>query len=235
LSRRGHLWAGAVSSLLALAIVFGVYELQLRHIEDQRTIDVIVPASFIPAGTLLEEPMLKRRPIVRDAFMEGMITDMRDAANMETMVPLGRDEPLLAWKLTKNGLMPGKDEATFQIPKSCVFSLSSHIRAGDRVVLFVSGPDGESARLFGREIKVASVKSAANVEIDDKNFSHLMSMAEDDRERMYLSRREANAAIDHVNLILKEEEWLAIDKICRRQEHKLVIAFSSALPAEVGS
>lgn len=229
------MWAGAVSAVLALAIVFGVYELQLRQIEGQRTVEVIVPAGFIPAGTLLEESMLKRKPIVRDAYREGMVTDMADAVFRETMVPLGEDEPLLAWKLSRYGLLPGKGEATFQIPKSYVLSLSSQIRAGDRVILYVSGPDGRSERLFEHEITVASVKSAANVEIDDKDYSNLMSLADGDLKRMYASRREANAAIDHINLILKEEEWLTIDKLCREQEYKLVIAYASSFRGEVNS
>lgn len=227
--------SAAVSTLLALALVFGVHELQLRQIEGQRTIDVIVPAEFIPAGTRIEASMLKRRPIVRDAYREGMITGMGEAVNMETMVPLGEDEPILAWKLSRNSMLPGRDEATFQIPKAYVLSLSSHIRAGDRVILYVSGPGGRSERLFDHEIRVASVKSAANVEIDDKQYSNLMSLAENDQERMYASRRDANAAIDHINLILKEEEWLTIDRLCREQEHKLVIAYSSTFPGEVNS
>jgi hypothetical protein len=45
---------------------------------------------------------------------------------------------------------------------------------------------------------------------------------------MYLSRLEANGAIDQINLNLTEEEWLQLDRLCSTKKTKLVIAFSSA-------
>ncbi len=94
--------------------------------------------------------------------------------------------------------------------------------------IYSSGPDGNTRRLLASEIVVASVKSAANVEVDNPKNSNLLSKAEGDEEKMYLSRLEANGAIDHINLNLKEEEWFTIDNLCGSKKAKLVIAFSAS-------
>ena len=151
---------------------------------------------------------------------------MEDVVRMEAMVPLGMDEPILSWKLDKYNLFPTVDQATFQIPKEYMLSISSGIRAGDQVSIFLSDQDGSSRKLFDYSITVASVKSASNVEVDDMNQTNLLSQVEGNKERMYASRRAANGMIDHINLNLTEEEWLNIDKLCKDGRNKLVIAYT---------
>ena len=159
--------------------------------------------------------------------MEGMMYRMEDVVNKEALVPLGTDEPLLTWKLDRYYLLPTSKQATFQIPKEYILSISSGIRAGDAVAIYISSQDGQSRRLFEHGIKVASVKSAANVEIDDNDQS-LRSYLEDDKGKMYTSRRFANGMIDHINLNLTEEEWLIMDRLCRGGLNRIVIAFTAA-------
>ena len=134
--------------------------------------------------------------------MPGMVTDPAAIEGMETAVPLGRHEPILDWKLDRYRLLPKRGESTFQIPKSYVLSVSNGIRAGDRAVLYASGEGAAQAgRIFPEPVTVASVKTSANLEIDDPKQSSLLSRASGDYERLYVSRRDANGSIDAINQI----------------------------------
>lgn len=227
-NKRRNLLISFTAALLAVFLVYGVYRLQLKQVELQKTVNVIVPKDFIDAGTMIEAGMLAYKPILAGSFEEGMFTDAANLIGLESVVPLGTNEPILSWKVDKYHLLPSRGQATFQIPKEYILSLSNGIRAGDRVMLYVSGSEGESGRLFDQEITVASVKSSANVEVDNPKSPNLYSRVNGDTEKMYASRREANGAIDQINLNLTEEQWLAIDRACRTKKAKLVIAVSAS-------
>jgi hypothetical protein len=109
-------------------------------------------------------------------------------------------------------------------------AISNGIRAGDEVIVYVSGDSDQSPsrRLFAGGIVVAAVKTAANLEIDDPKNPNLLSMANGDKESMYASRRDANGTIDSINLNLTEEEWLTLDTVCKGGEVKLIIAFQAS-------
>jgi len=268
-NKKRNLAVSMAAAALSGALVYGVYQLQLRQIDMQETVHVAVPLRFIAAGEQLTANNVGLRSIARASYMPEMLVSRDDVIGLETAVPLGKDEPILEWKIDRYRLLPGQDQSTFQIPKSYVLSISNGIRAGDRVLLYVSGtaasqgakdeaagndvevgedgPGGGagsggwtgelSGRLFREPVTVASVKSAANTEIDDADQSNLLSMASGDRERMYASRRDANGVIDAVNLNLTEAQWLRIDELCRDGGAKLVIAYSSVplLPDEGAS
>jgi len=261
-NKKRNLAVSMAAAALSGALVYGVYQLQLRQIDMQETVHVAVPLRFIAAGEQLTADNVGLRTIAKASYRPEMLVSREDVIGLETAVPLGKDEPILEWKIDRYRLLPGRNESTFQIPKSYVLSVSNGIRAGDRVVLYVSGAaagpgvkddsagngaddgtggtdgagvgaggdgrtGGLSGRLFREPVTVASVKSAANTEIDDADQSNLLSMASGDRERMYASRRDANGVIDAVNLNLTEAQWLRIDELCRDGGAKLVIAYSS--------
>lgn len=228
MNKKRNLLISFSAAILAALLVYGVYKLQLKQVELQKTVNVVVPKDFIQAGTMIEASMLTYKPLLAGSFAEGMFTDTAQLAGLETVVPLGTNEPVLSWKVDKFHLLPSIGQATFQIPKEYILSLSNGIRAGDRVNVYVSGSDSESGRLFHEEIKVASVKSSANVEVDNPKSPNLYSRINGDTEKMYASRREANGAIDQLNLNLTEEQWLAIDRACRTKKAKLVIALSAS-------
>ena len=198
----------------------------MKQMELRQTVGVLAPTSFVPAGTLITEEILDWRPIEKGAFREGMATKLEDVIAMENIVPLGRDEPILLWKLDKFHLLPSSGQATFQLPKEYVLSIASGIRAGDEVDLYVSEPGGGSAKLFPHGVRVASVKSASGIEVDAPAESNLAAGAKGDKESMYASRREDSGVIDRINLNLTEEEWLKIDRLCKEGAIKLVIAFT---------
>ncbi len=234
MNRRSQRWIGLLSALLAGLLVYGIYQFQLRQVELQKTVQVVAPKTFIPAGTMIRPEFLDTVTIFSAAFQQDMMQKIEDVAGSEALMPLGTSEPILSWKLDRMHLYPARNEATFQIPKSYILSLSNEIRAGDRAALFVSGPQAGSRRLLERPVTVASVKSADNKEIDDRMQTNLLSTMRNDREKMYVSRREANATIDSINLNLSEEEWLMIDNLCSNKTNKLVIAFDSYANIEPG-
>lgn len=228
MNRKRSLLISLTAALLAGALVYGVYVLQLKQVELQQTVSVIVPRKFIPSGTMITADMVERVPIVAGAFLENMATDPSDIIGAEAAVPLGTREPILLWKVDRFHLLPSRTQSTFQIPKDYILSLSNGIRAGDQVEIYISGSEGESRKLFEHEVMVASVKSSSNVEVDNPKNPNLLSKINSDTEQMYASRREANGTIDQINLNLTGEEWLAIDRMCKTKKTKLVIALTSS-------
>lgn len=226
MTRKRSLWISCVSALLAALLAYAVYELQLRQLKGQTSVEVVVPVQFIDAGTLIEESMVEMRRVDASAYREGMLRSIREAAGQEAMVPLGEGEPILEWKLDKFHLLPGRDQYTFQIPKSYILSISSGIRAGDQVLVFASGEKSGSRLLFEEPVTVASVKSSSYTEVDNAETSALLARTRDNREQLYAARRDASAPIDHINLNLTKEQWLLLDEWCRDGETKLVIAYA---------
>jgi len=227
LNRGRQIRISVSAAVLSGLLVYGVYLLQLRQIRLTETAEVIVPKQFVPAGTSLARDMLTTLRLPSGAVTGEMITDMAEAAGLESSAPLGGGEPLLRWKLDKFRLLPRAGEATFQVPRDYVKSIASGIRAGDRAIVYLSDEGGASRRLFADSIVVAAVKTASNQEIDNPKSSNLLSMAEGDKERMYASRRDANGSIDAVNLNLTEAQWLELDNACKDGASKLIIAFDA--------
>jgi hypothetical protein len=228
LNRRRSLLISIAAALLSGLLVYGVYVLQVRQVALQQTVNIVVPKNFIRAGTLIEEGLVELRPVLKGSYSDNMVTKLSDVIGQETLMPLGSNEPLLRWKINKFHMLPGAQQSTFQIPKEYILSISNGIRAGDQVRIYASSSDGASRKLLDKDIRVASVKSSANIEVDNPKNSNLLSKANGDAEKMYLSRLEANGAIDQINLNLTEEEWLLLDRLCSTKKTKLVIAFSSA-------
>jgi hypothetical protein len=227
MNRKRNVTISIISAALACLLVYGVHLLQKKQLELQQMVHVVVPKDFIKAGTLITADLIELKPIFAAAFDERMYTNLRQVVNQETLIPIGKGEPIVNWKIDKFNLLPNQAQATFQIPKKYILSISNGIRAGDKVRIYVSSEEDKSRRLFPGEITVASVRSSANIEVDDPKNSNLLSKANGDLEKMYVSRREANGVIDQINLNLSEEEWLMIDRICSADKAKLVIAFSS--------
>ncbi|WNR45211.1 SAF domain-containing protein [Paenibacillus roseipurpureus] len=229
MNRRRSLLISVAAAVMAALLVYGVYVLQVNQVELQQTVQVVVPRDFIRAGQFIRDDMVELIPIQIGSYTDDMVTRLGDVVDQESMIPLGTNEPILRWKVNRYHLLPNEGQATFQIPKEYVLTISNGIRAGDHVRLYVSGADGSSRRLFdNREITVASVKSSANVEVDNPKNSNLLSKVEGDEGKMYTSRLEANGAIDQINLNLTENEWLQIDQQCSGKKARLVIAFSSS-------
>lgn len=214
------------AALLSALLVYGLYLVQLHVLEREHSVQVVVPKRFIAAGERLEARDLQYQTIASSAYTEDMVTNVEHAAGQEAVVPLGEGEPLRGWKTDLNRLLPGRSQSTFQLPREYMLSVSSGIRAGDSVLVYVSGPALASRRLFLEPVTVASVKTSGNQEIDDPDNPNLLSLAEGDRQKMYASRRDANGAIEFINLNLSEAQWLEIDALCKGGDNKLVVAFS---------
>lgn len=222
------LWLSLLSACIAVILVMLLYWLQVKHMEWQETIHVVSMKQFVPAGTMIESRMLTYKPILKGDYEDNMLRSEETAVGKQTLVPLGKGEALLDWKLSSFELLPSRDQSTFEIPKPYILSMSGGIRAGDLVRLYVtSGESGAPRRLLEEEIVVASVKGADNVEIEDESKASLLYRAENNAEAMYYSRRTATSPIAQINLNLTEEQWLLLDRACGGQGAKLVIALTS--------
>ncbi|MEF2246861.1 SAF domain-containing protein [Paenibacillus sp. IITD108] len=226
-----------IAVVVSAALVYGLYHLQLNKLAEQKQIGVVVAKRFLAAGEMITGADVELRYLPQAAYSGEMLQDIQAAVGLETLVPIGQQEPIVGWRLNYHHLQPRKSESTFQIPKEYIRSISNGIRAGDRVIIYVSG-DEVSRRLFEQTVIVASVKSSGNVEVDSMEQSHLMSLAESNQERMYAARRDANAMIEYLNLNLTEQQWLELDELCKDGTAKLIVAYSpesfSMLQSEAG-
>ncbi|MFD2115671.1 SAF domain-containing protein [Paenibacillus yanchengensis] len=226
MSKRKSLLISVVAVIISGLLVFGLYQLQHSQLMEQETVDVVVPKYFLAAGTMISEENIVVKSLPRSVVTEEMVVSRSEIIGMEAIAPLGENEPILHWRLNYHHLQPRYEEATFQIPKEYVLSISNGIRAGDKVVVYLSSADKPSERLFPQSIVVASVKSSSNTEVDNLQQSHLLSLAEGNQEQMYVARRDANAMIEYLNLNLTEQQWLEIDELCKAGTAKLVVAYS---------
>lgn len=226
MNRRRNLAISLTAAMLSACLVYGMYKLQRIQIERQETVAVLVPKRFIAAGERLQKSDLEYKMVPHAAFTPEMLVDTDNAAGKETVIPLGKGEPILDWKVDRYYLQPKRSESTFQIPKEYIRSISNGIRAGDKVLLYASGDGSPSQRLFKEAVTVASVKSSGNVEIDNIENPNLLSLADGNKEQMYAARREANGMIEYLNLNLSEAQWLQIDSLCKNGALKLVVAYS---------
>ncbi|AZN43213.1 SAF domain-containing protein [Paenibacillus albus] len=227
MNRKRNLLVTVTAALLSALLVYGVYVLQLRQVQFQETVNIVVPQRFVAAGERLSADMLGVKQIAKASYEPEMSVDAKELIGSEAIIPLGANEPLLRWKLGKFRLQPGRNQSTFQIPRDYVLSVSSGIRAGDKVIVYGSGAEADSVRLFDEPITVASVKTSGNLEIDDMNDANLKAMTSGDQEGMYAARRDANGVIDAINLNLTESQWLKLDALCKNGASKVVIAYSS--------
>jgi len=208
-----------ISMVAAAALVYAVYIMLLRQVELQETVHVVVPKQFISAGTMLTEQLLEHRKLAVAGLAEQMFTSLSDVVGQQTLVPLGAGEPVLAWKLTPLMLLPEAQEASFEIPREYIRSISSGIRPGDRVRIYVSSEFGR--RLLAEDVVVASVKLSDSGRDGSDAAS---SSQEADNRRRLLAFRDGKQ-VERINLNLTEEQWLAIDRACQGAEGgRLIIA-----------
>ncbi|MDF2816019.1 MAG: hypothetical protein K0Q81_2219 [Paenibacillus sp.] len=104
MNRRRNLLISMTAALLSGALVYGVYVLQLKQVELQKTIDVIVPRDFIPTGTMITAEMVESMPIALGAVngrQQYLATELTSVVGTEAVVPLGTLEPILLWKVDR--------------------------------------------------------------------------------------------------------------------------------------
>jgi len=233
--RRRKAIVSITAAIVSVCIVYGIYEIQLERLEAEEKVQIVVPTRWIEAGQSIVSEDLGYMNIAISSVQHDMYDNIDAIIGQEASIPLGINEPILAWKLNRFALHPNNGEATFQIPKEYIKAISNGIRAGDKVLIYTSGPDVLPSKVFDAAITVASVKTAANHEVDSPPNSNLQGMANNNMESMYASRREANGMIEHINLNLTEQQWIEIERLCISGEVQLVIAYHSLSSPVKGS
>ncbi|MCR8657066.1 SAF domain-containing protein [Paenibacillus endoradicis] len=216
-----------LSAILSAVLVYGLYLIQSERIQAEEQVQVVVPNQWIEAGHMITTDQLKLLSMPISLATVEMVFDITDVIGQEAVVPLGSDEPILQWKLNRYALHPNEQEATFQIPKDYIKSISNGIRAGDAVWIYSSGEEAIPTKIFQQDIVVASVKTGSNLEVDAPDEDGKNAIVRSNAEQMYASRRVANGMIEYINVNLTEEQWLYIDNLCRTGDVKLVIAYHS--------
>lgn len=221
-----------LAALLAALAVYGLYYVQLERVQQEERVRILVPSRWIDAGQYITAEQLAWHTIPLSMATEDMLYELEQVVGQEAVIPLGTGEPILQWKLNKFALHPNQQQATFQLPKDYIKSISNGIRAGDEVWIYVSQQEGEAERLFEEGIIVASVKTGSNNEVDVPSEMDKHAIIRSNAEQMYASRRDANGMIEYINVNLTEAQWLEIERRCSDGSGKLVIAYH-ALPAPV--
>ncbi|GIQ71022.1 SAF domain-containing protein [Xylanibacillus composti] len=225
MNRRTSLLLSLLSACAAAVMVYGLYVWQLRELELQQQVTVVAPSRFLDAGEQLTEDAMTTVPMTASNVQDDMVTNAEEVLGLTALIPLGAGEPLRTWKLGEVRLLPTTEESVFQIPEDYVLSVSNDIRAGDKVSLYLSGTE-HPRKLLTRDVVVASVKTAANREVTEE--LPVEQRLGGNGERLYGRRQQASGTIAHINVLLREQEWEAIDRACGEQGGKLVIALADA-------
>ena len=217
------LFSASVSAIL----VYALYHLQASYLNHQQMMLVAAPTKFIPSGYVLQHGDVKLVRIPQAAYSKQMLRSEQSLVGKAAAVALGKGEAILQWKVVQNPLIPKLGEATFQIPKNYLVSISNEIRSGDQVYVYVSSPKGSSELLFPQPVVVAAVKTANNQEVVDAIEPGLPSQLQSNKQAIQRSRRNANGSIDFVNLNLTESQWLLIDNYCKSGSAKIALAYAN--------
>lgn len=213
-----------IACMISAILVATLYHFQRTYFMKQNETIVVAPAKLIPVGQVIREQDLKRISISKHQNRSEMFQQVSDVEGMTAAVTLGKNEPILAWKIGKDLALPHSGEATFQIPKSYIFSLSNEIRSGDYVNIYLSSPNGVSEKLFDESVVVHSVKTAANHEVIDVLDVPLTEAFKSNEMALRKSRKNANGLIEYINLNLSEQQWLNIDRFCKTGSSRIAIA-----------
>lgn len=216
-----------VAVCVSAILVVVLYQLQGNYLSKKQEMKVVAPVAFIPAGQVIREEDVRLVSIARRDFTKDMFRKWNSMIGQASIVALGKDEPILKWKLADNPIVPSENEATFQVPKSYLFSVSNEIRSGDQVYVYVSSPKGHSQLLFPEPVVVASVKTANNQEVEDAIEASLPNQFRSNKDAISSNRRNANGLIDYVNLNLTKSQWLAIDSLCKSGTARIALAFTN--------
>lgn len=225
--KRKHRWLVlAISLLLSGLIVYGMYRLQGQYIRSEQTVPIYVANQWLQAGHIITSTDLKQVQYPLSLVTEDMLIHSDELINKELVIPLGKEEPFISWKLNTFHLLPKLDEATFQIPVTYIKSVANDIRAGDYVYIYASGHDVASNKLFNEPVKVAAVKTSTNTEVESVAINDVGSTLDSNSFELYQHRRKASGVIEYINLNLTEPQWLAIDELCKDGNAQLIVAFT---------
>lgn len=227
MGRRRTWIALAISVGLAVLLVTVLFHIVQASVLKQQKVWVLAPSHFLPVGHVITASDVTRIIVFRDGVTDEVARSKRALVGRMVAVAIGKHEPFLRWKVTRNAAMPRGEERTFQIPKSYLFSVANELRAGDAVYVYVSSRDG-SKQLFPDPVRVHAVKTAANQEVTDLDGTPFSGAFQSNEQARMASRRNANGAIESVNLNLRAEQWLQIDQMCKEGAAHIALAYSSS-------
>lgn len=226
MGRRRTLIALAISVVVAALLVAVLFRIVQASVLKQQKTWVLAPRHFLPVGHVISADDVTRVVVFRDSVTDRVVRSKQALVGRMVAVSMGKHEPILRWKVVRNAALPRGDERTFQIPKSYLFSVANELRAGDSVYVFVSAHEG-SKQLFAKPVRVHAVKTAANQEVTDAGQSPFTDAFRGNAEALAVSRKNANGAIEAVNLNLRPEQWLEIDRLCKDGESRIALAYAA--------
>jgi hypothetical protein len=199
--KRWRLLAGALLALFAVAgLVFWEAEGRSRLLMDR----VVVAGADIRAGAVVREDMLTTALVPKD----GVIATGFAAGNEGEIVGMRTAWPVSARQQISSELFAPEDdymkegESFFVIPVEWIAMRSSALRRGDTIEI---APASGEAPSFGR-YRLAFVKDEDDLEVRDMLPSG--ELFQESRERR--ERTDANAVIDHVEIIATEAAYAEI-------------------------
>lgn len=226
MKRKQRWFLVVISFLVSILLVYGLYNLQVRHIQEKQSIAIYVANDWLQAGHIITQADIKQMQYPSNMVTKEMILQSEQLINRELVIPLGKEEPFTNWKINEFHLLPKQGEATFQIPSYYIKSLANDLRAGDYVFIYASGDHAPSNKLFDMPIKVASVKTSTNAEVESVYGNELDALLRSNQHELYQHRRKTNGVIEYINLNLTEEQWLTVDALCKDGQAQLIVAYT---------
>lgn len=224
--KRQRVFLMFLSFIVSALLIYGMYTMQVQYIRAEQMVPILVANKWLPSGHIVLSTDVRITQYPKSLVTEDMYVLEHDLINKELIIPLGKGEPFSKWKLNSFHLLPKKNEATFQIPSFYIKSIANDVRAGDYIYIYSSNNEGKSELLFSQPVKVASVKSSTNNEIESVLGYEVDALLQSNETALYQHRRKASGIVEHINLNLLSEQWLMIDERCKDGQAQLIIAYT---------
>jgi len=169
-------WVTLIGLVMMGASIYGYgrYAEYVR-VEAEMT-EAVMPAKLIVSGETVDHSMLRRVLIPVEAVDDDALRSEAEIVGKTTVVPIGPNEQIAAWKLADRKLTPREGERYVSFPTDDVTNVGNMLRRGDRVDVWV---EFEEPKRLGERwagavkviegLEVASVRTKEGAEVSGQN------------------------------------------------------------------
>ncbi|WP_438432544.1 RcpC/CpaB family pilus assembly protein [Gorillibacterium sp. sgz500922] len=167
---------GIVGAALMAVSVVGYLLFMRNYDRSQETLETLMPVRTLLSGERIEAAVLRKVTVPVAAHRPDAVRRPEELIGKYVVVPIGREEEIAAWKLSRDKLVPEEGERYYSFKTDAAANVNNMVRRGDRVDVWVElkqsagepGVERASALKVIEGLPVAGVKTAEGAEVTDK-------------------------------------------------------------------
>lgn len=182
------------------------------------TMESIKPVRLLTSGEIIDKSMLRVVTINNLQHASGAITDIDAIVGKRVVVPIGKEEEILKWKLSEDKVVPEEGERYFSFNTDLITNVNNMVRRGDRVDVWVEFDVPKSIETLNGVVVVAAVKIIENLLVSNITDADGNQISDDFGVDAYLrsnnsilssSRHEATGIAKQNTYIMTDEVYEA--------------------------